>query len=67
MVRADLFEHVRALLRDAQKNAGINAPQLYTDDDLVPQVRTALRHVLSLGVPTDAAMSSAGVSESRAK
>lgn len=61
MVKADLFEHVRALLRDAQKNAGINAPQTYADDDLVPQVRSALRHVVSLGITTDAAMSATGV------
>lgn len=60
MVKADLFEHVRALLRDAQQDLGI-APQVYTDDELILHVRSALRHVKAIGVVTDAAMTTLGV------
>jgi hypothetical protein len=54
MVKADIFEHVRTLLRDAQADLGIGETQFYTDDELVLHVRSALRHLIALGVPTTA-------------
>lgn len=61
MMKADLFEHVRTLLRDAQQDVGIDPPQVYTDDELILQVRSALRQIKALGVTTDAAMTTLGV------
>lgn len=61
MVKADIFEHVRSLLLDAQQNVGIDPTQVYTDDELILHVRSALRHVKAIGVPTDAVMTTLGV------
>lgn len=60
MTKAELFEHVRTLLRDAQSVISINPPQVYSDDELTLYVRSALRHVKALGVSTDTVMSTLG-------
>lgn len=60
MTAAELFEEIRALLREPQLSTP-GDPWEYQDDDLVVQVRSALRHIIAKGVLTDVAMSKDGV------
>lgn len=51
MTKAELFEDIRALLREAPVATTLE-PHRYRDDELVQYVRAALRHLRSIGVPT---------------
>src|SRR3954471_2680622 len=55
-MKAEIFEEIRTLLRDAQKELGITNPQTYDDSDLILQVRSALRQLSALGVTTNTVM-----------
>lgn len=59
MDRDELFEEIRTLLREPQ-TATVANPYRYTDLDLVPQIRSALRYLRTTGVPSDAVMDTTG-------
>jgi hypothetical protein len=59
MTRAELFEDIRALLREPQLNVS-DTPWVYDDSELVIQVRAALRRLRNLEL-TAIEMSSEGV------
>lgn len=56
----ELYEEIRAQLREAQEGA-VAKPWRYGNADIVPQVRSALRHLRVLGVPLAPTMTTAGV------
>lgn len=51
MDKASLFEEIRTLLKEAQVNT-VSKPWAYTDVDLTLQVRSAIRHLKAIGVPS---------------
>lgn len=59
MDREELFEEIRELLRDIQEGTVEDAWE-YSDEILIPQVRSALRHIRVRGVVTDAEMDREG-------
>jgi hypothetical protein len=56
VTKSELFEEIRSMLSDAQRDLGITNPQTYEDSDLILLVRSALRQIQALGVTTTAAM-----------
>lgn len=50
MTRKEIYEEVRALLREPQIES-VEDPYTYTDDELDVQLRSALRNLRSLGLP----------------
>lgn len=53
MSLAEIYEEIRALLKDVQ-TATVDAPYTYSDDDLLYPLRSALRWARTKGVDTDA-------------
>ena len=60
MTKSEIFEEVRTLLREPQTDT-ISDPWTYSDDDLVLQIRSALRHLKAKGVSTTTTVSVEGV------
>jgi hypothetical protein len=59
MNKDEVFEHIRALLRDAQIET-VERPYRYADHELVPQVRASLRYLRTVGYDTTAVMDERG-------
>jgi hypothetical protein len=59
MTKDEVFEEIRAALNEAQVNT-VSKPWHYTDVDIVPQVRSALRNMRIIGIPTLADMDPSG-------
>lgn len=60
MDQETLFEEIRTRLREAQEDC-VSDPWIYEDEDLVVSVRSAIRHLRSLGVSLDLSMNLSGV------
>lgn len=60
MNEAELYEEIRALLREAQVSK-VSDPWKYTDEDFVPQTRSALRNLRVRGLLVEGAMDSDGI------
>lgn len=59
MDQETLFEEIRTRLREAQEDC-VSDPWIYDDEDLIVGVRSALRHLRSLGVSLDLSMNMSG-------
>jgi hypothetical protein len=59
MTRDELFEEIRTLLREPQLDS-VSDPWTYSDEDLILQVRSTLRHLKAQGVTTTADMGTDG-------
>lgn len=59
MTKEELHEQIRVLLREPLKET-VSGTWLYTDEDLVLYVRSALRSLVAKGVVTDAVMAADG-------
>jgi hypothetical protein len=59
MNKLELYEEIRALLREPQQATTSN-PWNYTDTDFAPQVRSALRHMRAKGLTVVGVMDAAG-------
>lgn len=59
MDKATLYEEIRALLREPQVQS-VADPWEYKDQDFVPQVRSAIRHLAARGVLVVAVMDTNG-------
>lgn len=60
MDKAELLEEIRGLLMEPQVET-VEEPYHYPDDILIVQIRSAIRHLISLGVPIEVTVSTAGV------
>jgi hypothetical protein len=60
MTLAELIEEIRALLLEPQMHT-VDRPWQYTEYDLVPQIRSALRFLRSIGVNLPVTLSAKGV------
>lgn len=60
MNETDIFEEIRAILREPQVSSVAN-PWNYTDADLIPQVRSAIRNLRARGYAAEAEMGADGV------
>lgn len=60
MTRAELFEEIRAALLEPQVGT-VQFPYTYTDDDLIVQVRSALRRLRTIFSDLTAELSNVGV------
>lgn len=59
MTKAEIFEEIRALLREPQAGT-VERPWNFTDADIVPQIRSALRHLRTRGLATTGVMDMRG-------
>jgi hypothetical protein len=60
MQKTELFEEIRSLLSEPQ-SATVSKPWHYTDEQLIPQVRSALRFLRTRGAKTTGMMTTDGV------
>lgn len=60
ITKAELYEEIRALLREPQAST-VDTPWFYDDDALTIQVRSALRHLRVLGLATGIDLTPDGV------
>jgi hypothetical protein len=62
MTKDEIYEEIRSQLREAQE-ATVTTPWRYDDKDLVPQIRSALRYLRTVGLPVLAVMDTSGTFE----
>lgn len=58
----ELFEEIRTLLREPQGRT-VEAPYTYTNAELILSVRSALRHLRSVGIQTKGVLDTSGTLE----